>query len=588
MFWVLKMIAQMEFVTKGDFETVALYFRIILSCFFLFFRKCKCTWGSGLKKILHPEKKKSLLPKKTKTSSKENSSLQKENSTIQEDNSLLQEKNSSLQKENSLLQEENSSSKDENSSSKDENSSSKDENSSLNGGNHSSSEEDYFYSDEKDEDDKDDDDEDKDKDDIDKDEDLDFDKEAVEVVANANSNFGNALFKILAKPKENLIMSSFSVSMVLNMLLNGAKGKTASQLKKGLTMTQERKRWVGRVGNYDVVKNGFKYMVKNGFKDVLTLLKTHKSFTLNAANRIYYSGVLGKSYLQSTKEFFLAEPIGMNFGQAEKSRNAINQWVEEQTNKKIQELIAPGLLDANTKLVLVNAIYFKGDWEFKFDKSKTRKGDFHVSPTQKVQTDMMNSSGTYGVLRGINDLEGADALDMPYKGKRLSMIFLLPAKQGPTCRARHCRPTASEEDLEDLEEAMSKVTDLNSILKFEQESAVEVTLPRFKLESELDLVEPLKQLGMTNMFDAKADFSGMTGGTNNSLYVGVVKQKAFVEVNEEGAEAAAATFATVQSRSSKHVWERPKFTCDRPFMFLIRDNLTGMILFSGHVTDPSK
>ena len=160
---------------------------------------------------------------------------------------------------------------------------------------------------------------------------------------------------------------------------------------------------------------------------------------------------------------------------------------------------------------MVNAIYFKGDWEFKFDKSKTRKEDFHVSSTKQVQTDMMKSSGAYGVLRGIKDLNGADALDMPYKDKRLSMIFLLPARGS---------------SLGDLEKAMSKVKDLNSILNFTQiqelyskrKMNTDVTLPRFKLESELDLVEPLKKLGMTDMFDKfKADFSGMTGGTQDSL-----------------------------------------------------------------------
>ena len=429
----------------------------------------------------------------------------------------------------------------------------------------------------------------KDKDDNDKDGDLNFDKEAVEVVANANTNFGNALFKVLAKakPKENLIMSSFSVSTVLNMLLNGAKGRTASQLKKGLTLIKERKRWVG---NSDVVKNGFEDIVKNGFKDALTLLKTNESFTLNAANRIYHHVLYSfdKSYIQSTQEFFLAEPIGMDFkNQTEQSRTAINQWVEGKTNRKIQDLIAKGDIDEDTKLVLVNAIYFKGDWQFKFDKSKTQKGDFHVTPNQKVQTDMMKSSGRYRVLWGIKDLKGADALDLQYKGKRLSMIILLPAKQGPTCHGIFCRPNASEEDLEDLEEAMSKVADLNSILVFERESNVDVTLPRFKLESELDLKEPLKQLGMTDMFKKiKADFSGMTGGTKNPLFVSKIKQKAFIEVNEEGAEAAAATFVAVSL--FKSVSGIPEFRCNRPFMFLIRDNLTGMILFSGHVTDPSK
>ena len=126
------------------------------------------------------------------------------------------------------------------------------------------------------------------------------------------------------------------------------------------------------------------------------LSKTNENFTLDAANRIYYSedDFIDESYIQSTQEFFLAKPIGMNFDQSEQSRTEINQWVEEQTNKKIQELIPQGSINASTKLILVNAIYFKGDWDVKFDKSSTRKGDFYVSPTQTVQTDMMFTSGT--------------------------------------------------------------------------------------------------------------------------------------------------------------------------------------------------
>ena len=175
----------------------------------------------------------------------------------------------------------------------------------------------------------------------------------------------------------------------------------------------------------------------------------------------------------------------------------------------------------------------------------------------------------------VEKLKGATALEMPYKGKRLSMIFLLPNKD--------------HNSLADLEEAMSKVTNLNSILKFGYKGKVEVTLPRFKIESEFDLVEPLMELGMTDMFDGSADFSGMTGGTNKGLYVSTVVQKAFVEVNEEGTEAAAATAGILMARCFPCGQPEPeRFTCDRPFMFLIRDNLTGMILFSGHVTDPSK
>ena len=270
----------------------------------------------------------------------------------------------------------------------------------------------------------------------------------------------------------------------------------------------------------------------------------------------------------------------MDFGQAEQSRTAINEWVEEQTNKKIKELIPERSIDASTKLILVNAIYFKADWDVKFCKSRTYEQDFHVSPTQKVQTDMMHSTAKYGMLRSVTELNGATALEMPYKGKRMSMIFLLPAI------GLH----ATYSSLGDLEEAMLKVNDLNSILKFEQKSVVDVTLPSFKLESQLDLVEPLKQLGMTDMFDeAKADFSGMTGGTNKHLFVSQVVQKAFIEVNEEGTEAAAATFVGfMETSAAGSPPPPPRFTCDRPFMFLIRDNLTGMILFSGQVTDPTK
>ena len=143
------------------------------------------------------------------------------------------------------------------------------------------------------------------------------------------------------------------------------------------------------------------------------------------------------------------------------------------------------------------------------------------------------------------------ALEMPYKGKRLSMIFILPNNK--------------HSSLADLEETMSKVKNINSILKFEYKEKVEVTLPRFKLESKLDLVEPLKQLGMTNMFDrSTADFSGMTGGTNKGLYVSEIVQKAFVEVNEEGTKATAATAAILMLNSSRP--EPEQFTCDRPFI----------------------
>ncbi len=176
----------------------------------------------------------------------------------------------------------------------------------------------------------------------------------------------------LEKDKDNLILSSYSVSSVLSMILHGAKGGTSLQLRQGLGLGQE--------DNF-----------LDGFKDVLPLLKSNENFTLNSANRIYHAldNTLDSSYITSVQKNFLAEPIGMDFGKSEESRKAINDWVEEQTNKKITELIASGSINGLTKLVLVNAIHFKGDWNAKFDQGKTTKQKFHVTPQKSVDVDMM-------------------------------------------------------------------------------------------------------------------------------------------------------------------------------------------------------
>ena len=168
-----------------------------------------------------------------------------------------------------------------------------------------------------------------------------MDKEAVDAAANANANFGNNLFKMLAE-QENLIMSPVGISSVLSMILLGAEGETASQICNGLKMN-----------DFDVVKNGYKYF--------LTQMKTADE-NLSLANRIYYDVdyVFDKSFIKSTQEFFLAEPVGMDVRDAEQSAFAINQWIKEQTKEKIQDVIEKGSISPNTRLVLVNGLYFKG------------------------------------------------------------------------------------------------------------------------------------------------------------------------------------------------------------------------------------
>jgi serpin B len=275
--------------------------------------------------------------------------------------------------------------------------------------------------------------------------------------------------------------------------------------------------------------------------------------------------------LKSTKENFLAEPVATDFSKGEEARDTINTWVENQTNSKIKDLIAKNVLNGLTKMVLVNAIHFKGDWAMKFKKENTQKGDFHVSKDKVVQADMMFSNEKYPYIP-LKDLK-AEAIEIPYKGLRLSMILLLP------------RPDSS---LEELEKSLEKFPDIKTVLKFPPlpgRSKVELTLPKFKLETQLELNDKLKAMGITDMFDEKqADFSKMRSGGKKDLYVSKVVQKAFIEVNEDGTEAAAATAGIMMMRA---MVINPSFTCDRPFMFMIRDHLTGVTLFSGHVTDPT-
>ena len=384
-----------------------------------------------------------------------------------------------------------------------------------------------------------------------------FDKNLAEVVINSSKKFDNRFFNAVKDANSNQIWSSYSVSSVLAMILHGACGNTAMQLRESLGLENE---------------SELEKFTKN-YKMVAYQLKSNENFTLNSANRVYFAqdDVLDEKYLKSTKDHYLAEPIAMNFSNEVEARTSINKWVEVQTNSKIKDLIAKNILNSLTKLVLVNAIHFKGNWDIKFQKEITRSGNFHVSKDKVVKTDLMFSNEKYPYLH-LTELK-TKVLEVPYKGQQLSMVLLLPEQ---------------DSSLIELEKALEK-TDLNEILKKMIRPGltdVELTLPKFKIESELDLVDNLKAMGITDMFDeTKADFSKMTGGENKDLYVSKVVQKAFIEVNEDGAEAAAATAAMMINCCAMDI--PPSFTCDRPFMFMIRDNLTGITLFSGHVTDPT-
>ncbi len=272
-----------------------------------------------------------------------------------------------------------------------------------------------------------------------------------------------------------------------------------------------------------------------------------------------------KEFLSGAAEHFKAEAESLNFADEDKSRKAINDWVEGKTNQKIRDLIPRGILNGLTRLVLVNAVYFKANWASKFDPKGTRPAKFTTLDGKEVEVDMMRKTAEYHLHRD-RDM-GCLVLKMPYVGGRLSMFFFLSDKP---------------DEFEAMEAKVGGF-DFNEMSKEGRQVKTDVAVPKFKLQTSHQLNEPLKKLGLTDMFEAgKADFSRLSA-RKEDLKVSSVVQKAFVEVNEEGTEAAAATGAVVMTRMAM---VNPRFFLNRPFLFAIRDDLTGMLLFVGRVTNP--
>jgi len=272
-------------------------------------------------------------------------------------------------------------------------------------------------------------------------------------------------------------------------------------------------------------------------------------------------------YVGLLKQHYGASPTSLDYVRAtEAARKTINDWVETKTNRKITDLIKPGILDPLTRLVLANAIYFKGNWANQFDSKQTTEQPFHIASDKDTRCRLMTREWTYAYAE-TPDLQ---VLELPYAGDDLSMIVLLPRKIDGI--------GALESEL-----TTAKLADWTKAVR---EREVVVFLPKFKLTSEFSLKRTLIAMGMTNAFsETKADFSGMDG-RKNWLYIGAVLHKALVDVNEKGTEAAAATAVIAVPLGA--VEPEPSFVADHPFVFLIRDNHTGSVLFLGRIVDPSK
>jgi serpin B len=363
-------------------------------------------------------------------------------------------------------------------------------------------------------------------------------------LASANSGFAFDLLKQIAgeQPNANVFISPFSVSGVLQMVANGAAGDTKAEMQRVLKTT------------------GLPSESLNAAcKDLNQSLNSQTNVILNLANAIWFQeGLrLKPGFVATNGRFFQAELAPVDFRKPE-SAQTINDWADNSTHGKIKDVVR-WPFDPLTKVILANAIYFKGKWVNPFDKNQTKPRAFHLAKGGTRQTPTMWQRKTFSYQDG----DGFQAVRLPYAGGRLQMYLFLPNTSSSPAK-------------------LLASMDNNIVPGFRDREGT-VALPRFKLEYDVVLNDPLQALGMRHAFD-DADFSGMA---SERLFVSKVKQKSFVEVNEEGTEAAAVT--TVGMKSSA-IMEQPKpfeMIVDRPFFFIIGDQETQSILFMGVVYEPA-
>ena len=376
------------------------------------------------------------------------------------------------------------------------------------------------------------------------------------IVAEATNRFACDLYAKLRSHSGNLFFSPQSISTAIAMTYCGAKGQTAAQMEAVLGFQPDRPirpEWVAQA--YKALLAD----LSGGGRD--------RGYELSVANSLWGQQGYGflPQFLSTLKNDFGAGLQEVDFAKnTEGSRQAINAWVEKETRDKIKDLIGPGMLQPVTRMVLANAIYFKGTWATQFKKERTHDGDF-LAGGAKVRTPMMNQTEHFGYFEDA-DLQ---AIEMPYAGDAVSMVVLLPKKT---------------DGLAALEAGLSakRLSECIGGLGLRE---VQVSVPRFKTTASFLLAGTLSAMGMPLAFDAKkADFGGMNGG-KEPLWIGEVIHKAFIDVNEEGTVAAAATAVVTFGGICE---PPPVFRADHPFVYLIRDKRTGCILFMGRMANPAQ
>jgi serpin B len=377
------------------------------------------------------------------------------------------------------------------------------------------------------------------------------------LLVGANNNFTAGLYRQIQAKPGNIFVSGYSLAVALDMTFAGARGETASQMQQTLTL------------HFDSTQLPLKSSM------LMSSLNSRQGYQLSVANALWgQSGFnFRPEFLDLTQKFYSAGFKQADFSKPdtrEKACQEINSWVEDNTRQKIKNIINPLNLSELTRLVLVNAIYFKAAWLKQFEKSLTKDADFTRTDGRKVKAPLMHNTDNFGYA----ETAKLQVLKLPYAQNDMSMYIILPKDPA---------------DLVGLEVLLNS-NQLKNWFDSVKDREVAVTLPRFKIEKKYELNDVLSGMGMRDAFDDKnADFSGMAVlKPDERLFISKVIHQTFVEVDEQGTEAAAAT-AVVMDKAMA-VMNPPKpveFMANHPFIFAICDNATNSILFMGRLEDPS-
>ena len=384
---------------------------------------------------------------------------------------------------------------------------------------------------------------------------LDVPESDTTTLVEGNSQFAFNMYQALKDEPGNLFYSPYSITQALAMTYAGAHGKTQQQMVAALHFAFPDDRLHATLNALDV-----------GMAAAGESQDEHNAFRLSMLNALWgQSGyAFQPDFLDVLGKYYGAGIHTLDFVKdQEASRQAINQWVSQQTNQRIQDLIARGGITPFTRLVLTNTIYFKASWQNEFDKSQTTDGPFFMMRDSTVQVPMMHGLARYGYVKE----NSVEVIELPYSNPDFSMVIMMP-------EAGRFQPFEQSLDV-------SKMAALINDLKLLE---VDLTMPKFKFDDSFGLAKTLQGLGMTDAFTpGVADFSKIDGG-KGQLFIQDVLHKAFIAVDEQGTEAAAATAVVVGTTAMPA--ESAKVVIDHPFLFLIRNKQSGTILFIGRVVNP--